>query len=100
MTDTIHDLMEEYISLSFPIKRMRIDSTKHHKIKTKSNFKRVVKTPNKIYVISNNEQKYITMRSLSVILSRMFHVSKEDTTPLLIKHLHITKPLNKIQSID
>jgi len=94
MSDIVNNLIEEYIELSFPIKRMRVDTSKHHRIKTKGNFKRVVKGHNRVYIISNNEQKYVTIRTLSIILSRTFHIKQEDTIPFLKKHLHFREPLN------
>ena len=93
MSDVINELIKEFIILNYPIKRMRIDTSKRHRIKTKGNFKRVVKSPNRVYIISNNEQKYATIRSLSIILSRAFHIKQEDTIPLLKKHLRFRESL-------
>lgn len=94
MNDIINELIEEFITLNYPIKRMRVNTSKRHRIKTKGNFKRVIKGPNKVYIISNNEQKYATIRSLAIILSRAFHIKQEDSIPLLKKHLHFREPLD------
>ena len=88
MTDTLTELIINFTELSFPITRMRIGKT-HQSIKTKGNFKRVVKCWDGVYQISNDEQKYVAMHYLSIILSRTFNIPHSETIPILKKHLHI-----------
>jgi hypothetical protein len=89
MNDIIKQLIEELLKTEYPVTRIRMNNTKHYGIKTNGNFKRAIKVGNTTYRISNNDQKYIAMRSLSGILCRIFNITQEDTLIILKKYLNI-----------
>jgi hypothetical protein len=89
MKNDIIDLMEEFLSNSYPITRVRLpNGNKPKSIKT--NFKRAIKiNSNIVFKISDTDQRYKAMHALSNILCRVFQVSQDDTIPIIKKHLHI-----------
>lgn len=87
------DLIIEFLNMAYPIKRMRLPhkTLVYHNPKTKGPFKRVIEIGgNRIFRISDKGDKYNVMNALSIIICRMFHVTQEETIPILKKHLHIS----------
>lgn len=87
------ELMVDYLKLSYPIKRMRLPHKKmvYHGLPTKGNFKRVIEIGgNLIFRVSDTGDRYNAMYALSIILCRTFHVTQEETLPILKKYLHLT----------
>jgi len=89
MNNVVKELIVDLLKISYPITRLRMDKTKHYSMKTKGNFKRAIQVGDTIYRISNNEQKYMAMRTLSDILCRAFNITQEESVTILRKHLHI-----------
>ncbi len=89
MNNVIKELVEELLKTEYPVTRMRMTNTKHYGIKTKGNFKRAIQVGGTIYRISNNDQKYMAMRTLSGILCRAFNITQDESIPILKKYLHI-----------
>ena len=89
MDNLIKELILEFIITTYPISKMRMSKDKHYGIKTKGNFKRAIKVGGTIYRISNEDQKYVAMRVLSNVICRTFHLTQEESIPILKRHLHI-----------
>ena len=89
MTKDVKELVLEFVTTFYPISKLRMDKDKHYSIKTKGNFKRAIKIGGAIYRISNQEQKYIAMRVLSSVICRTFHLTQDESIPILKRHLHI-----------
>jgi hypothetical protein len=89
MNNVVKNLILEFITTFYPISKMRISKDKHYGIKTKGNFKRAIKIGGAIYRISNDDQKYVAMRVLSSVICRSFHITQDESIPILKKHLHI-----------
>lgn len=81
--DVMSILICDYLNAAFPIRRIRIPE---HTGK----FKRVIKINRyTMYRVSDNDQKYNAMRTLSDILCRVFNMEHSETVPFLKNHLHI-----------
>jgi hypothetical protein len=89
MSDVVKELMVELLKSEFPISRVRVKNLKHNGIKTKGNFKRAVSIGDFVYAISNYNERYKAMRTLTSIMVRAFNTSQEDIEPIVKKHLHI-----------
>jgi hypothetical protein len=87
--EVMTELMTEYLKESFPVKRIRLPKSDFVP-RPRGNFKRAIKiNANKVYPISDKDQRYNALVALSKILSKVFHVHQDDTVPILKKHLHI-----------
>ena len=89
MNDILKELILEFIIMQYPVSKIRMTNTKHYGIKTKGNFKRAIKIGGSIYRISNEDQKYAAMRVLSNILCRSFHITQDESIPIIKRHLHL-----------
>jgi hypothetical protein len=90
------ELIIDFLNLSYPIIRIRLPNKFHGEIlpnggiKTKSNFKKVIRiNENKIYKMSDNDEKYTALITLNRILCNIFSVNEDITLPIIKKHLHI-----------
>jgi len=89
MNDAVKELMVGLLKSKFPISRIRVKNIKHNGIKTKGNFKRAVSIGDFVYTISNYNERYKAMRTLTSIMVRTFNASQEVIEPIIKKHLHI-----------
>lgn len=89
MNNKIIELVVELLSAYYPVKKMRIDKSKHYSMKTKGNFKRAIQIGDTIYWMTNTDQKYVVMKQLSNVICRIFNLTQDESIPPIKKHLHI-----------
>jgi len=84
------EIILRFLKEGFPIIRMRVNENGYPS--TTGNFKRVIKIEEdgKVYKLSNPNERYSAMYSLSLILCRVFYLKTEAVLPFIKKHLHIT----------
>jgi hypothetical protein len=100
----IIELMVEYMKVTYPITRIRINKNRHT-IKSKTNFERVIKKmdknssklwhPNPCYYsccilsVSHNNDKEKALHIITTELIYIFHLPKEDVIESVKKYLNI-----------
>lgn len=93
MSKDIEELVEEFLIMAYPVKRMKMKhpALVRHNLPANGKFKRVIFiNENNVYRISDKGERYNAMFSLSKILMRVFRISQSETIPIIKKHLHIT----------
>lgn len=93
MKPEILKLMEEFLRMSYPIRKMKLrhPALVHHNLPAKSKFRKVIViNPEKIFLMSSTSDRYNAMRTLSGILVRVFRVPQSETIEVVKKHLHIS----------
>lgn len=93
MNNDITELIEEFLRVAYPIKKMKLrhPALVRHDLPSKGKFRKVIFiNANNIYRMSDKGERYNAMHALSKILTRVFRISQDKTIPILKKHLHIT----------
>lgn len=95
MDKLIEGLIIDFLTHSYPIIRIRVPNRlgfplPNGGLKTNSNFKRTIRiNSNKIFKMSDKDEQYRALYTLSDILCRVFDISQDEAIPIVKLHLHI-----------